>query len=137
LNRANATATDTIHRFNSKGASSDLIIANSYTWLTAASAEIEGRSYGGGVLELEPTEAERLLMPASLYNAMPLDESDKLIRQGRLDDVLHENARIILKDGLGLSSSDCEMLRSIWEKMRDRRMTRRKRRTNEAQAVLL
>ena len=42
------------------------LAASLYKYLTAASAEIDGRSYGGGVLELEPTEAERLLVPAKL-----------------------------------------------------------------------
>jgi len=31
--------------------------------LTALSAELEGRHYGGGVLELVPSEIERLLVP--------------------------------------------------------------------------
>jgi len=66
LNTTQATSTDTIHRMRCKGENPRAVIANTYTYLTAASAEIEGRSYGGGVLELEPTEAERLLMPAKL-----------------------------------------------------------------------
>ena len=87
LNRAEATATDTIHRLRSYGSDPSAIVANSYSYLTAASAEIEGRSYGGGVLELEPTEAEKLLMPATLGDAMPIEESDGLIRAGRLEAV--------------------------------------------------
>ncbi len=127
LNQAGATSTDTIHRLSCKTAKPERVIANTYTWLTAASAEIEGRSYGGGVLELEPTEAERLLMPATLNGAMPLSECDRLTRAGRLDDVLEENARIVLMGHMGLSSADCALLRTIWTKMRDRRMARRKR----------
>lgn len=127
LNKSGATSTDTIHRLRCKAANTERVIANTYTWLTSASAEIEGRSYGGGVLELEPTEAERLLMPSQINGAMPLKECDKLTRAGRLDDVLRENARIVLKGDMGLSHSDCEMLRGIWEKMRDRRISRRKR----------
>jgi len=126
LNTSGATSTDTIHRLSSKGANAERIIANTYTWLTAASAEIEGRSYGGGVLELEPTEAERLLMPAQLNGAMPLTEADKLTRAGRLDDVLEENARVILMGHMGLSASDCTLLKGVWTKMRDRRMVRRR-----------
>ena len=101
-NQAGATSTDTIHRLKSKGAKPEHLIANTYTWLTAASAEIEGRSYGGGVLELEPTEAERLLVPAVLNGAMPLAESDRLARTGRLDQVLEENARTVLQGHIGL-----------------------------------
>lgn len=127
LNQSGATSTDTIHRLTCKTAKPERVIANTYTWLTAASAEIEGRSYGGGVLELEPTEAERLLMPAELNGAMPLAECDRLTRAGRLDDVLEENARIVLVEHMGLSKHDCDLLRTIWTKMRDRRMARRKR----------
>lgn len=127
LNKAGATSTDTIHRLTCKREKPELVIANTYTWLTAASAEIEGRSYGGGVLELEPTEAERLMMPATLNGALPLAECDRLTRAGRLDVVLEENARIVLVGHMGLSHADCNLLKNIWVKMRDRRMARRRR----------
>ncbi|MGD7197264.1 Eco57I restriction-modification methylase domain-containing protein [Ralstonia pseudosolanacearum] len=126
LNEAEATSTDTIHRLTAKEQSPERVIANTYSWLTAASAEIEGRSYGGGVLELEPTEAERLLMPATLNGAIPLSDCDRLTREGRLDEVLEENARIVLMDHMGLSRAECLLLRDIWVKMRNRRMARRK-----------
>lgn len=126
-NRAGATSTDTIHRLTCKNNKPERIIANTYTWLTAASAEIEGRSYGGGVLELEPTEAERLLVPAKLNGAMPMSECDRLTRADRLDDVLEENARSVLKKHMGLSRVECQILKDIWVKMRDRRLSRRKR----------
>ncbi len=126
LNESGATSTDTIHRMRSNGAMAERIVANTYTWLTAASAEIEGRSYGGGVLELEPTEAERLLMPAKLNGAMPLSEVDRLVRAGKLDDVLEENARIVLRKHMGLTAAECALLNDIWRKMRDRRNSRRR-----------
>jgi adenine-specific DNA methylase len=126
LNASGATSTDTIHRLRSHGAKPERVIANTYTWLTAASAEIEGRSYGGGVLELEPTEAERLLMPAQLNGAIRLSDVDCLVRAGRLDAVLEENGRIILRDHMGLTGSDCELLKSVWTQMRDRRISRRR-----------
>ena len=126
LNQASATATDTIHRMKCH-ACPEKTVANTYTYLTAASAEIEGRSYGGGVLELEPTEASKLLVPANLTDALPIAECDRLIRQDRLADVLTENERIVLRGSIGLSSRDCAQLRTIWEKMRDRRLSRRRR----------
>lgn len=134
LNQAEATSTDTIHRLTSKHHNPERVIANTYTWLTAASAEIEGRSYGGGVLELEPTEAERLLVPAQLNGALPLTECDRLTRAGQLDTVLEENARIVLMGHMGLSRHECRMLRDIWIKMRDRRMARRRRAPAEPMA---
>lgn len=133
LNTSGATSTDTIHRLRSKGEKPERIIANTYTWLTAASAEIEGRSYGGGVLELEPTEAERLLMPALLNGAMPLAEVDQLVRAGKLDAVLEENARVVLRGHMGLSAADCVLLKDVWTKMRDRRNSRRRGSKKNAQ----
>lgn len=124
LNQAGATSTDTIHRVTCNTEAPEQVVAHTYTWLTAASAEIEGRSYGGGVLELEPTEAERLLMPTRLTEALPLVECDRLIRAGRLNDVLEENARVILILQMGLSQNECNLLRTIWEKMRNRRLAR-------------
>jgi adenine-specific DNA-methyltransferase len=126
LNKAGATSTDTIHRMKCAGDSARLA-GSLYTHLTAASAEVEGRSYGGGVLELEPTEAERLLVPKKLNGAMPIQEADKLIRQGLLAEVLEYNDRVVLREALGLSARDCTMLKGIWTKMRDRRMARKRR----------
>jgi adenine-specific DNA methylase len=122
-NSLGATSTDTIHRVRCKG-QSDLFLRNFYTYLTAASSEIEGRSYGGGVLELEPSEAEKLLMPKELFDGMPLEDIDHLVRDGELVRVLEENSRRILINGLGLSTSECAMLREIWQKMRQRRQAR-------------
>jgi adenine-specific DNA-methyltransferase len=125
VNTAQATSTDTIHRLRCK-VPAERMARSIYTHLTAASAEIEGRSYGGGVLELEPTEAERLLIPAKLGAGLPITECDRLIRAGRLDEVLEENDRLILREEVGLSKGDCDMLRRIWDRMRNRRMNRRR-----------
>lgn len=125
VNRTRATSTDTIHRMRCRS-SAARIAANVYTHLSAASAEIEGRSYGGGVLELEPTEAERLLVPRELNGALPIEDVDKLIRQGRLAMALEENDRNVLRGSLGMRTAECRMLKGIWCRMRDRRMARRR-----------
>jgi adenine-specific DNA methylase len=133
LNLSKATSTDTIHRMTCKPKAAAAVVAASlYTHLTAASAEIEGRSYGGGVLELEPTEAERLLVPKELGGGLSIKEIDAKIRTGNLEDVLQENDRLILKGRLGMSDAECRLLRGIWDKMRARRRTRgRKKETAE------
>ena len=123
LNRTKATSTDTIHRMRCK-ADAAVVAASLYTHLTAASAEIEGRSYGGGVLELEPTEAERLLVPKGLGGGLSIEEIDARIRTGGLESVLQENDRLILKRQLGLSDAECRILKGIWNKMRARRRSR-------------
>ena len=126
LNAAGATCTDTIHRFTSS-VDSSLLISNTYTYLTGASAEIEGRSYGGGMLALEPTEAERLLVPSKLAEAMSIDECDTLIRSRELGNLLQENSKRVLIDGVGLSKRDCKMLMEIWQKLSARRYRRGRR----------
>lgn len=128
FNHALANCTDTIHRIKvNDGIDSAKFCSNAYTYLTAASAEIEGRSYGGGVLELEPSEAGKLLFPSNLAAAMPISDADRLIRKGRLEDVLEYNSKSVLQDEIGLSSQDCIYLRDIWERMRNRRLQRNRR----------
>jgi adenine-specific DNA-methyltransferase len=61
VNEAKATSTDTIHRVRVKeGVDIRLLATIFFNSLTLAWAEVCGRSYGGGVLELEPREAEEL-----------------------------------------------------------------------------
>lgn len=61
VNRSGATSTDTIHRVRLRsGIDPDILASVSFNSLTLAWAEVCGRSYGGGVPELEPREAEEL-----------------------------------------------------------------------------
>ena len=48
--------------------------------LTALSAELEGRRYGGGVLELVPSEIEKLLVPVVALPAFDVKGLDARIR---------------------------------------------------------
>ena len=132
LNEAGATCTDTIHRFRCNSEPT-LVIPLTYTYLTGASAEIEGRSYGGGILAVEPTEAERLLVPAQVVPAMPIEDCDELVRLGRLNELLRENSRLVLVDSIGLSKGDCETLKEIWNRMKERRLRRGRRRSPNPQ----
>jgi adenine-specific DNA methylase len=129
LNQAGAASTDTIHRVRVRGCAPEILVAGAFTHLTAASAEIEGRSYGGGVLELEPNEAELLLIPdaTAMTAAMPLEECDKMVRAGRLGAALEENDRLVLSGAMGVSAADCASLSTVWSKMRERRFARGKR----------
>jgi adenine-specific DNA-methyltransferase len=66
LNAAAAYTTDTIYRGDMRplfaGRERDLVAAFQNT-LTLLSSEVEGRTYGGGVLELVPSEVARLAVP--------------------------------------------------------------------------
>jgi hypothetical protein len=56
--------TNTLHGVTvAEGVSAKALAVGFYNSLTMLSAELLARSYGGGVLKLEPTEAEALLIP--------------------------------------------------------------------------
>ncbi len=126
LNRANATCTDTIHRVRFRnGTSREAFAAAFLNSMTFAFAEVMGRSYGGGVLELEPTEAEDLPIPLSGAAQLDLKQMNDLVLSGNIEAVLNLTDVVLLERGLGLSKGDVKMLRGIWEKLRDRRNARR------------
>jgi hypothetical protein len=106
------------------GASAKTVAAAFLNSLTFAFSEVIDRSYGGGVLELEPNEAERLPLPLIGANALDIDELDKLLRQGNISTVLDITNEVLLKKGMGLSSEETDKLRIIWQKLRDRRVNR-------------
>lgn len=124
VNESDATCTDTLHRVRLTGDATarQLAVAcmNSMTW---AFAEIIGRSYGGGVLELEPREAIALPIPTP-GDEGDLEEFDLLARAKRFEDVLDEVDRLYLK-AQGLTSSEIELLRSAWRRLSTRRRGRK------------
>lgn len=126
LNSAQATSTDTIHRVKMRnGVPARTVAAAFLNSLTFAFSEIVGRSYGGGVLELEPKEAEKLLIPLKGADRLDLDELDRLMRSGNIYAVLDITDEILLHQGMGLSRDETRQLRTIWEKLRDRRVNRK------------
>ena len=125
-NRADATSTDTIHRVRVRSSvEPSALAAASVNSLTFAFAEIRGRSYGGGVLELEPSEAESLPFPYPT-NDLSLDELDALTRARRTEDVLDRVDSVVLRSA-GLDPSEVTRLRAIWRKLSARRVARRRR----------
>lgn len=126
VNWANATSTDTIHRLRVRaGIDASGLAAASMNSVTLAFAEIRGRSYGGGVLELEPTEAESLPFPFPVSD-LAIDELDAQVRARRLDDVLDRVDSVVLR-AAGLPETDIARMRTIWRKLSTRRATRKHR----------
>lgn len=125
-NQVSATCTDTIHRVRTKGSvSAAALAAASANSLTFAFAEIRGRSYGGGVLELEPTEAEGLPVPTP-DRRLPLEELDLWARRKSTEALMDEVDSMALRSG-GLSKKDITTLRAIWVKLYQRRRGRKRR----------
>lgn len=125
-NEAGATSTDTIHRVRfKKKLSARRLAAGFCNSLTFAWAEVCGRSYGGGVLELEPREAEELPVPLEAAKALNEQRLDKLLRERGVEAALDYSDPILLGEGLGLSAGDIADVRASWVQLRDRRKNRR------------
>jgi adenine-specific DNA methylase len=129
-NEAGALSTNTIHNVSvSEEISSPALCVAFYNSLTLLSAELVGRSYGGGILKLEPSEAERLLIPSferSLGRLLP--RVDTLLRQGELEAVLDLVDPLVLAP-LGLRQADILGLRAARHKLFARRRARSKKST--------
>lgn len=133
VNRAGATCTDTIHRVKLlNGTSAEVIAAAFLNSLTFAFSEVMGRSYGGGVLELEPNEAEKLPLPLKGSEKLDLNQIHNLLLQDNIRAVLEITDKVLLIDGLGLSEKEVKTIRGIWEKLRDRRINRKHASKKEA-----
>jgi adenine-specific DNA-methyltransferase len=127
INEAKAYTTDTMHRVYTKG-DTDLraLTASFYNSLSLAFSEITGRSYGGGVLELMPSEVERILLPYREQNAELLTWIDEKMRnKAGIDVILKHTNEIILKEGYGLSNEEILLANNIWKKLSNRRLNRK------------
>lgn len=92
--------------------------------MTFAFAEVLGRSYGGGVLELEPNEADNLPIPPLQETNIMLETLDRLSRSNEITKVLDLTDHVYLRNGMGLATSDIDVLRGIWQKLSHRRTSR-------------
>ena len=120
LNKLRAYTTDTAYRVRALKASAEQLVACFVNPLTALSAELEGRHYGGGVLELVPSEIERLILPMPGKTKIDLRQLDRVIRSMAMPEVLELQGKTVL-GGLGLSVADQDRVLSGWRHLRDRR----------------
>jgi len=121
LNSADAYTTDTAYRIRPLGIKPESLVLGFVNSLTCLTAEMEGRHYGGGVLELVPSEIERLLVPVIKATAAELKAADKRFR-----DAMNHSEFLRMQDALvlgklGVSRNDQESLHGAWIKLRDRR----------------
>ena len=128
LNRKHALVTDTLHKVRFlDDINGDKVAAAFLNTYTFALSETLGRSYGGGVLTFEPGEMRKIRIPMKMSEHLDLQKIDQLQRDRKIEEILQYTDKILLHDGLGLSEYEIVLLRSIWNKLRDRRMTRKNR----------
>ncbi|MGR9449630.1 N-6 DNA methylase [Rhizobium leguminosarum] len=120
LNTIGAYTTDTAYRIRTTQIVAEKLVGAFINPLTSLSAELEGRHYGGGVLELIPSEIEKLVIPLSSNARVDLQELDRSIRTYPTYSVLDRQGQIVL-GALGLSRQDQRCVLEGWRSLRDRR----------------
>lgn len=120
-NKVRAYTTDTAYRVSSTVTSAENLVCSFLNPLTAITAELEGRFYGGGVLELVPSEIEKLYIPIVEGLEHNVEELNQLIKDGQIERVIQQQGSLIL-DKLGFTQEENEKLVEIWKKLRDRRL---------------
>ena len=120
LNRMSAYTTDTAYRITTKDVSPGKLVYCFLNALTALSVELEGRHYGGGVLELVPSEIEKLAVPVPKGLRPEVNELDKLVREQPAHVMLEQQSRRTLGE-LGIERASQEVLLNAWMRLKKRR----------------
>jgi hypothetical protein len=134
VNQARAFYTNSLHGLRVQpSVSAELLTLAFYSSLTLLSLEIEGRSYGGGILKVEPRELERVLVPWSTLGGSELaglaESVDGLLREGHYDRASEAVDTALLCRGLGMSKQTVNQLRAARLRLRDRRLERGRNRS--------
>jgi len=93
-----------------------------------AASEVLGRSYGGGVLEIEPNEADHLPLIGNVADKdahAARDEVSKLLKLGESEKAIEAADTFLLHDVLGLSKRDIKKLNQFWRTLMTRRIDRK------------
>lgn len=97
------------------------LIYSFYNSLTLLAAEMQGRYYGGGVLELTPNEFKNLPIP--YMECEDFNEfSNTFENKNSIEDVLNQNDRNLLSVGMGLTDNEISRIQESYKKMKSRRM---------------
>lgn len=131
LNEAQVVTTDTIYRGSvlplSHVPEGDLVAAF-HNSLTILSAELEGRSFGGGVLELVPSEISRLLVAIPAGFGCHLDRLDAIARTSTDprdgEALVDDTDKLLIQADVGLSVSLMASLRDARCVLLQRRLDR-------------
>lgn len=132
VNRADALFCNSLHGLTlhreTDASTIALLFHNS---LTLLSHEIEGRSYGGGILKLEPTEMATVRLPTPDNTIADINslmhETDTLLRSGQYDQAIEGVDNATLRDHLRVSRNDILQLRGARERLLERRKHRNRR----------
>lgn len=121
LNSASAYTTDTAYRIQPINIEPTALVLGFINSLTCLTAELEGRHYGGGVLELVPSEIERLLIPSIDATIADLNSTDNRYRNLKDDVIFLQEQDLYVLGKIGVTKAEQDMLHNAWLRLRDRR----------------
>lgn len=126
LNTADILVTDTAYRVT-PSESIDLrsLIFSFYNSVTITTAELRGRTYGGGVLELTPNEFKRLPVPFELVTEDDFIRFVARMKSTSFSEVLAEQDDYLLPRA-GISTSDIAAIQRVRQELYDKRLKKRR-----------
>ncbi len=119
-NDMKAYTTDTAYRITTSGCDDKKLVDCFVNSVTALSSELEGRHYGGGVLELVPSEIEKIIIPLPGKSRIVIKQLDALMKNNTVADVLEFQDTRLLKQ-IGLTVNEIATLNEAWDRLRQRR----------------
>ncbi|WP_323009765.1 Eco57I restriction-modification methylase domain-containing protein [Paracoccus sp. (in: a-proteobacteria)] len=123
VNEFGVLATDSAYHIRMKpGASIQSFCASFYNSLTLLFAEIEGRFYGGGVLEVTPNEFRRLPLPLSEFSSSDFADFEErfTLIDGAHRAVQFSNERLMAR--FGLSAADMSTIERARQTLQQHRL---------------
>lgn len=123
-NNSNALVTDSAYKVGMRN-DYDLnsFVYSFYNTLTLLLSELDGRYYGGGVLELIPSEFKKLPIPYVKINSMDFDNFTTSFKEkSSIEQILTHNDFSILNSTLGINNEDIIKLTDIRNKLKKKRL---------------
>ena len=123
-NNSNAFVTDSAYKVGMRnGYDINSFIYSFYNTLTLLLSELDGRYYGGGVLELIPSEFKKLPIPYTEISNNQFDNfTTSFENKSNIEQILIQNDFNILNPILGINNEDLIKLTRIRNKLRKKRL---------------
>lgn len=123
-NNSDAFVTDSAYKVTMKtGSNLNSFVYSFYNSLTLTFAETDGRYYGGGVLELTPSEFKGLPLPyKKIYKSTFSTFTNNFENKENIEQILDKNDKEILNSVLKLNSEEIEQIQGIRRKLIKKRM---------------
>jgi adenine-specific DNA-methyltransferase len=123
-NNSDAFVTDSAYKIKMRnGYDLNSFIYSFYNTLTLLLSELDGRYYGGGVLELIPSEFKKLPIPYVEINQIQFEKfTTDFENKSNIEQILNQNDFNILNSTLGINNENIQKLTEIRNKLKKKRL---------------